>query len=486
MALRCVATLGLLAGASAMTCKLGMNTNQPGYKHKTAQNWACSEMNFCAAAYKEKNPDKCKVTCERKPGCAVGFSGNVTVSCPAEGKDVKLAGCKAFTCKRPTTTAGYILTNMNCKASSDSSWSGDEDGLQASGKLDDPTAVSCRGHVCATGYHNTTVTIPEPKCTKDGADLSFTGCAPNKCVVNSGMSSLHGGIKYFLDANQRAATKTAYDNLKKDNTTEYNKCATDAGWRDEFDSIPCLEEISKFLVLDNNDREYVSRLRGPMKNKNARALMAKAVDQAKKGVSEYAGLLVTAASVENTLVCDWTGPWGKIKWAAGVADYKEGPDGLSAVCPAHNADMVLAGCVIKKNCTTVTMRTNMVASTEKPCGAPMLHKESCEVACAAGFVLKTKKFDTEGKKIKNYPVQPYCADGKIFMNADCEAEADLTPIFIIIGVVSFLLPGLAAIKYFREVAAYNKQKSEGCTWNGKGEMIDASGEKMVDNPIAEE
>jgi len=475
MALRCVAALCLLAGASAGECELG-TTNQAGYEHKVAgQNFVCRKK--FTTPTNCLNKEFCGVSCEKLPGCAVGFSGNVTVSCPAEGKELKLAGCKAFTCKRPTTTPGYDLTNMTCAASSDSSWSGEEDGYQASGKLDDPTSVSCSKHVCATGYHNTTVTIPEPKCTKDGADLSFTGCAPNKCVVNSGMSSLHGGIKYFLDDNQRAATKTAYDNLKTDNTTEYNKCAADAG---------CLEEISKFLVLDNNDREYAPRLKGPLKNKNARALMAKAVDQAKKGVAGYAGLLVTAASVENTLVCDWTGPWGKIKWAAGVADYKEGPDGLSAVCPAHNADMVLAGCLIKQNCTTVTMRTNMVASTEKPCGAPMLHKESCEVACAAGFVLKTKKFDTEGKKIKNYPVQPYCADGKIFMNADCEAEADLTPIFIIIGVVSFLLPGLAAIKYFREVAAYNKLKSEGCTWNGKGEMIDASGEKMVDNPIAEE
>ena len=83
MALRCVATLGLLAGASAALCKLGMNTNQPGYEHKTAKNWACREMNFCPAAYKLKKPNECKVICDLKPGCAVGFSGNVTVSCPA-------------------------------------------------------------------------------------------------------------------------------------------------------------------------------------------------------------------------------------------------------------------------------------------------------------------------------------------------------------------------------------------------------------------
>jgi hypothetical protein len=97
---------------------------------------------------------------------------------------------------------------------------------------------------------------------------------------------------------------------------------------------------------------------------------------------------------------------------------------------------------------------------------------------------KQKKFEND-KKIKNYPIMPSCNDGKIVFNADCEAEADWTPMIIIISVVSFLLPGLAAIKYFREVALYNKLKSEGCTWNGKGEKIDASGEKMVDNPVAE-
>ena len=220
-------------------------------------------------------------------------------------------------------------------------------------------------------------------------------------------------------------------------------------------------------------------------NANATALMKKAVECAKTGCNfNFAGLLVTAADVNASLLCKWKGPWGKMDWATGDADYSAGASGLAAICPANGGAMSLSGCSFRKNCTKLTLKANMGYGT---CSAnAMLHKQSCEVDCTEGYQIKQKKFTEDGKKVKDYPKMPTCEDGVLEFEAECEETPDLTPLFIIIGVMSFLLPGLSAIKYFKEVAAFNKLKSEGCTWNGKGELIDASGEKMVENPIAKD
>jgi hypothetical protein len=209
-----------------------------------------------------------------------------------------------------------------------------------------------------------------------------------------------GGIKYnlwdVLDTDGKAAMKTMY-NAKLNTTT----CRADAD---------CMAEIKKFLGLDENDRTYAMELQmnyKELKNQNATALMKQAVTLAKGGDSAYDALLVDATIVEKHLKCDWTGPWGKMDWANGIADYKPDPGrGVSAVCAVHRGEMTLAGCVFRKNCTALNLRAHMIDSTEKPCPRPMKHKDTCEVACEKGYVLQTKKIRKrqEDQELPDYAV----------------------------------------------------------------------------------
>merc|ERR1712100_390484 len=125
---------------------------------------------------------------------------------------------------------------------------------------------------------------------------------------------------------------------------------------------------------------------------------------------------------------------------------------------------------------------NMVRDTQLPCPASMKlgHKKYCAVACETGYHLKEKAFTADGKRIKNYPQHPVCTDGHLSFQAECEKDSNFTILFVIIGVLVFGLILVPVVKYFLEVTAFNKKKSEGFTWNGKGELLNSSGEVVKD------
>lgn len=462
MMLRSLATLAAV-GVAAAQCTIP-NSAPPGYEtlNQTASDGQ-------AGAWKCSNLTKGSVKCPSVLKCAAGFAlktnyTKAVASCPTDNQSLVLTGCEAMACEKPTA-AGYNLAALDC------------DNYTASGKAGDPYSVPCSGinttAPCASGFKKSGAV--SYSCTKAGAEVTLTGCTPNLCLVNSGMRNEYEGIKYFLSAEQRALTTAAFAKFNSSAcTAKYMACEKKAG---------CLASVKSYLAVDG-DVEYAS---GNDLGDEAKALLA--CNQA------VAGVQVSAASVEATLACKWTGPWGKLDWATGVVDYvqKNGTK-LTASCPTDGGAMVLAGCAQMDNCTKLDYRKNMIPSTEKPCEeGRMEHKSECEVACEKGYTLKEKKFTDAGKKIKNYPIKPKCNNGVLEFDMDCEQDADFTPLIIIGSTLIVLLPGLAAFKYLREFAAYNRKKSEGCTWGADGTLLDASGqkvveneEKMVENPIADD
>jgi hypothetical protein len=99
----------------------------------------------------------------------------------------------------------------------------------------------------------------------------------------------------------------------------------------------------------------------------------------------------------------------------------------------------------------IVMRPNMQSDPLRyPCPANGLleHEQFCEVRCQEGWHLAEKKFDAEEKRIKDYPRHPYCVNGDLRFDADCEEDANFTGLFIILGLLFMAGIAYPAVKFW--------------------------------------
>jgi hypothetical protein len=333
--------------------------------------------------------------------------------------------------------------------------------------------VKCdRPFQCAKGFSGTATATCVPAAAGT-APLKFTGCTKNTCIKPT--TPVTG-----YDTTGLACNSLTVKGIQGEEDTV--KCETPAtcapGYAlDNVQSVTAYCKTSGQTLTFSGCREISCKVNSGMNN-------VYSYDRMDNKSSLYPGGLATAAQIKNAK-CNTIGTW--VAPAGAVTDYKLSNTTVKVQCLKHKGDFVLSGCVKKSDCATPIVYTaNMVRDTTLPCpkDKKLKHKEYCAVACAAGYHLKEKAFDPEGKRIKNYPQHPVCTDGHLSFQAECVEDSNFTILFVIIGVLVFGLILVPVVKYFIEVTAFNKKKSEGCTWNGKGELLNSSGE-MVKDGVAE-
>jgi hypothetical protein len=325
---------------------------------------------------------------------------------------------------------------------------------------------------CAKGFSGN-ITVTCVKAVAGTKPLQFKGCTKNTCTIPT------TPVTGYTTAGLACKSLAVKGIQGEEDTVQCETPATCApGYALDKAKVTAYCKTTGKDLTFSGCREISCKV-------NSGMTAAYSYDRMDNTSAQYPGGLATAAQIKNAK-CNTIGTW--IAPNGDKTDYKLNTTAnftaVKAQCLTHKGDFVLSGCIKQSDCAPFVYKANMKRDTTNPCPASMKlkHKEYCAVACADGYHLKEKAF-TEGdkpKRIKNYPQHPVCTDGVLRFNAECEEDSNFTALFVIIGVLVFGLILVPVVKYFIEVTAFNKKKSEGFTWNGKGELLNSSGEVVKD------
>ena len=94
--------------------------------------------------------------------------------------------------------------------------------------------------------------------------------------------------------------------------------------------------------------------------------------------------------------------------------------------------------------------------------------------------------DGKQAKLKDYPRHPVCLDGELHFDADCEEDSDWTYVILIVSLLAFVLVLIPVLKYVKEFKTYQSNKAQGMMYNSKGDLVDADGQVVEENPVADD
>ena len=79
-----------------------------------------------------------------------------------------------------------------------------------------------------------------------------------------------------------------------------------------------------------------------------------------------------------------------------------------------------------------------------------------------------------------------CLDGELHFDADCVEDSDWTAVIVIVSLLAFVLVLIPVLKYVKEFKTYQSNKAQGMMYNSKGDLVDADGQVVEENPVADD